>query len=140
MKNFKVVLAILPVLILGIFMYSFAGTVAVEKTEPVTVKNTEIDKNSKVEWCNYSITLTSSSGTGCTGGNFTYCVNGGTAMSGSGGGFIASLPCGQTSVICVTTDSGCWGRIFVTPPCPCPSSEFPTYLNIEKSDRACTCQ
>jgi hypothetical protein len=123
MKRIKLTALLLPLVFITAILYFSSPVLSTDKPQ---------------DTCERYIILTSEGGDECLSGQFTYCINGGPAMTTSATAFYVTLPCGQSSTVCLTSDGGCWGRVIISDPCPC--ADTYSILNIEPSPRACTCQ
>ncbi len=112
MKYFKVIFALLPVLILIPSIYFSVASASIKDNQSSLKFSTK--KTSRTV-CEVRINLRGS--TACMTGNYIYCLNGVSAQSSSSSEFtIYFEECGQYS-LCVYTDAGCTGTAEITIPC-----------------------
>ncbi|MBX7046570.1 MAG: hypothetical protein K1X86_12115 [Ignavibacteria bacterium] len=136
MKNFKVVLSLLPIIALGCFVYFSSigfSKFNVKKTSPPDSKIEKITKEKTSSTVMLWITL---SGAECLSGNYSYCINGGNSYYVNTEGFYAEVPCGEEFTICVRTlDISCRGSYTGTVSC-----DTDTYKIVELSPfNTCDC-
>ncbi|MBX7046571.1 MAG: hypothetical protein K1X86_12120 [Ignavibacteria bacterium] len=137
MKNLKVIISLLPVLILGMFIYfSTIGFSKLNDGSAVSAKNKkekiEIKKTSStiMLWIN----LTSVSGSDCLTGSYQYCINRGTPIQVFGEGFSVEVPCNEQFTICVSSGT-CAGAFTGSVAC-----DTETFISIQLSPLvSCVC-
>jgi len=130
MKNLKVVISLLPVLILTCFIYFSTIGFSTAEEGPAA----KADKRPTNTVMLYII-LTDTDGNHCLGGSYEYCINGGHPQNVFTEGFYAEVPCGEPFTICVTSGkcSGIW-----TGTASCNVDTFIT-VNLSPDGRPCSC-
>jgi len=137
MKNFKVVFAFLPVLLLVTFIYF--STVGFSKFNGErAISTNKIDKTVEKRtsstvflWIN----LIDINGEGCVGGAVSYCIDGYTLQYTYGSSFSIEVPCDRYFTICLQTEkcSGSWSGSV-----GCNSETF-INVNVNSSNGPCIC-
>ncbi|MBN8569133.1 MAG: hypothetical protein J0M18_05845 [Ignavibacteria bacterium] len=108
MKNFRMILSLLPVLFISVFIYFLStGFFRADIGKAAPAHSSTLTKI-KTSGTVFTVHLTDSGSNHCLSGNYTYCVNGGLITSASGD-FQVELECNEYTTICVQSSSGCKG-------------------------------
>lgn len=139
MKNLKVVVTLLPVLILGSFIYF--STIGFSKIDEVTssISKNKIEKLYEVKekpsnTVSVWIILTSSNGR-CLTGYYEICLNGVNIGVQTTEGFYLNVPCDKEFTLCIK-DGDCYGTY--TGIVNCNSDTF-RIINMSDSNPHCDC-
>lgn len=135
MKKIKVVFALLPLVVISLFIYSSSNAFLSGENGKLSVPY----KDGVSTNCSVNIRLSTTGNRSCLTGSYTYCINGGTAVSVSTEAFSVSMPCGTTSTICVMSSNGCIGTASIYVPCPCTETGDETVITLANTGAACLC-
>jgi hypothetical protein len=138
MKKFKVFSASVSFFLFLTFIYfSAAGFSADTDAKLATAQEIKKINDSKPSsTVMLYIILTDSGGNHCLNGSYTYCINGGIAMSASGEGFYIEVPCGEEITICVQSElcSGWWTGV------PACNTDTFKIIDMSPDNHACNCK
>lgn len=142
MKNLKVVLNFLPVILLVAATYFFtSGFSSLDAPSKANIKFEipGVNEESPSTNCIWGLYFLDQSGVGCDG-PYTYCINGGTPIVSQDLYTTVSLPCGSTYTICVKAAKGdCLGTTTIVNDCnPCPGVYRIIYMNPSTSECNCS--